>query len=347
MSPFASLSNKPGSLSFASVDSPKKGTAIPAGSGFANTSAVSPFGSLAGSKSPEKTQPSTTAFGGGSVFGGFSSKSTSVFGSSAKPPSTSSPFGAMGSGGGFSSLTALSGSKPSVFSGTATPKIVGLSEKPVKAFGAAEDDDEEDEGSEDGEAGGDEDTEKAEQPPDEPKIKLPPAQVETGEENETTVYTCRAKVYAFVSENGIKEWKERGVGNLKVNIPTLDEDEDQETRRRPRILMRADGSHRLILNMPITKTTVSGPKPTGGTMMLLGVLPGETQPSALQLKVLPSHFLLQFSNAIATDCCNRLSLKFWESSGTTLPNSSSNCEGLLSHTDGTNMRSGRGYLDIN
>ena len=53
---------------------------IPAGSGFANTSAASPFASLATSKSPsEQPQPTTSAFAS-SAFGALAGSSTSAFG---------------------------------------------------------------------------------------------------------------------------------------------------------------------------------------------------------------------------------------------------------------------------
>ncbi|KAI5296469.1 hypothetical protein KEM52_001911 [Ascosphaera acerosa] len=106
----------------------------------------------------------------------------------------------------------------------------------------------------------------------------------TGEEEETTVFSCRAKLFYFA--NG--EWKERGVGALKVNVcpPSDDDDEsgkedeqpnqqhgnegedekaatskgdrtretqDKNKRARARIVMRADGVWRVILNTPLFK----------------------------------------------------------------------------------------------
>jgi len=58
----------------------KPTTKIPAGSGFANTSASSPFASLATTKSPsERPQPATSAFAS-SAFGALAGSSTSAFG---------------------------------------------------------------------------------------------------------------------------------------------------------------------------------------------------------------------------------------------------------------------------
>lgn len=69
---------------------------------------------------------------------------------------------------------------------------------------------------------------------------FPPMQevvVETGEENEKVVFTADSVLFEFVDGG----WKERGKGELKVNISTAD-------TGRARILMRARGNYRLILN---------------------------------------------------------------------------------------------------
>ena len=214
----------------------------------------------------------------------FGSSSSSAFGGASKP-AASSPFGALGSGSGFGSLIAPSGTTGSIFAGGSGPKIQGLSEKSAKPFGAAEagdDDDDDDEGDDEGA-----DESESHEKSDEPKLKMSSAPRETGEENENTIYTCRAKLYAFVNEDGNKEWQERGLGTLKVNVPHDGDDDEDEAKlhNRPRILMRADGSHRLILNSPIQRGTVSGDKPKGMNLLFLGMLPGESDLQTLQLKV--------------------------------------------------------------
>lgn len=83
-----------------SAQQAKPTTKIPAGSGFANTSASSPFASLATTKSPsEQPQPATSAFAS-SAFGALAGSSTSAFGalgqsktlsSFASPGSTPAP----------------------------------------------------------------------------------------------------------------------------------------------------------------------------------------------------------------------------------------------------------------
>ncbi|KAF2323316.1 hypothetical protein GH714_034579 [Hevea brasiliensis] len=61
--------------------------------------------------------------------------------------------------------------------------------------------------------------------------------VETGEENENVVFSADSILFEFF--NGA--WKERGKGELKVNVSTAGTE-------RARLLMRARGNYRLILN---------------------------------------------------------------------------------------------------
>lgn len=51
-----------------------------------------------------------------------------------------------------------------------------------------------------------------------PVVPLPDkVPVVTGEEDETALYSHRAKLYRFVSGGeGAAEWKERGLGDIKV-----------------------------------------------------------------------------------------------------------------------------------
>ena len=60
----------------------------------------------------------------------------------------------------------------------------------------------------------------------------------TGEENETTKFSSRAKLFEFDSVS--REWKERGIGIVKIN-------EDQITGD-ARILMRSEGVLRVLIN---------------------------------------------------------------------------------------------------
>lgn len=61
--------------------------------------------------------------------------------------------------------------------------------------------------------------------------------VETGEENESAVFTADSILFEFIDGS----WKERGKGELKVNTST-------SGTGRARLLMRARGNYRLILN---------------------------------------------------------------------------------------------------
>ncbi|KAF5808075.1 putative Ran binding domain, PH-like domain superfamily, nuclear pore complex, NUP2/50/61 [Helianthus annuus] len=65
-------------------------------------------------------------------------------------------------------------------------------------------------------------------------------QIETGEENEKAVFTAESVLFEFVDGG----WKERGKGELKVNVLT-------SGTRKARLVMRARGNYRLILNASI------------------------------------------------------------------------------------------------
>jgi len=73
--------------------------------------------------------------------------------------------------------------------------------------------------------------------------------VETGEEGEDTLLSGRGKLYSFHD----KSWQERGAGTLKLNIT-------KESPKKARLILRADGTHRLLLNAPITKNLIFGDK---------------------------------------------------------------------------------------
>ncbi|XP_014753384.1 nuclear pore complex protein NUP50A isoform X1 [Brachypodium distachyon] len=70
------------------------------------------------------------------------------------------------------------------------------------------------------------------------KFAMPEGPVETGEENEKAVFTAESAIYEYLDGG----WKERGKGELKLNIPVSGSGE------RSRLIMRARGNYRLILN---------------------------------------------------------------------------------------------------
>ncbi|EEH45041.1 uncharacterized protein PADG_01191 [Paracoccidioides brasiliensis Pb18] len=230
-----------------------KGTAAPSSSSFA----ASPFAAAAGAS------PFSAFGGGGAGFG----KSAFASGFGAAAPRL---------GGGLTSFAAPAGSSGTLES-TAKQKILG----------AASSDDEE--GEEEGE-GGDEgkpafeglEEEKGDE-------RFHEQQTETGEEGEDTIFSCRGKLFHFDG----KEWKERGVGLFKVNVwepatrsssdgDSKESEEDEEKaeaegegeraaaaedhttpkKKTARLLMRADGVWRVILNIPVFKGMKAG-DPTG------------------------------------------------------------------------------------
>ncbi|CDK28071.1 unnamed protein product [Kuraishia capsulata CBS 1993] len=80
------------------------------------------------------------------------------------------------------------------------------------------------------------------------KIHLEKQAVVSGEENEKSVFSVRAKLYFLDLTNVEIGWKEKGVGQLKVN--QLETATETYTSR---ILMRQDAIFKLILNCPLSK----------------------------------------------------------------------------------------------
>lgn len=299
-------------------DSPK----IPPTSGFANTSAVSPFASMSAKPkaSNDAAPPAQTsedkfkASGFGSLakapsgFGGLASSEpktgfgavggntlSSFAGSKTATAAPASGFGALGgsstsSFGGstfYSSLGsgfgALGGGKPALSSfGAATPSdltIKGLKSK-ATAFGTpGEDKDDESSDEEGGDDDDEKDTTEKERQSSQPHLSQQrrlstsstltttndtPAH-ETGEEGETSAWAGRAKLYTMSGEGSSRAWKERGVGTFKLNV-TVDEP------KKARFVLRADGTHRLLLNAAVTKQLVfggdsKGEKPKDGRLL--------------------------------------------------------------------------------
>jgi E3 SUMO-protein ligase RanBP2 len=79
----------------------------------------------------------------------------------------------------------------------------------------------------------------------EPVIPLPDLiETKTGEEEEDVLFTHRAKLLRYDAET--KEWKERGIGEMKVLAQKADP-------TKARLLMRREQIFKLCCNMPITK----------------------------------------------------------------------------------------------
>ncbi|KAI9800840.1 MAG: hypothetical protein M1825_003623 [Sarcosagium campestre] len=296
----------------------KTDSKVPATSGFADTSEVSPFGSLGASKGPSASPFGALGASGG--FGALGAGKSGGFGSAGRGEAASakaspvlgfgggvSGFGALGSGSGFGFGGGFASKKAplSSFASKAGPGIVGLSEKPARPFGAPEEaeEDEEEDGEEDGESGSEADSEEAGAGGDK---RLQVLEVETGEEGEETVFAGRSKLYFF--HKGEKAWKERGTGTLKLNVPLPDyddedleaglEDRKEQRGRVPRLLMRAEGVYRVVLNVPIFREMqvgdADGRLPSGKTVLMTAMEDGS-----------PVTFQVRFgSHATAVELCN-------------------------------------------
>ncbi|KAL1954433.1 hypothetical protein VTO42DRAFT_1203 [Malbranchea cinnamomea] len=293
-SPFASLPPSKASEG-ASKAEPQKDKPATSSSAFASSSLAafagsetSPFGTIGSGKSvfksasatPSATVSDATKEGGAEP----SAFAKSAFGAAAANPS---PFSSIGGGFGGSVFGSASALKPggglSSFASPSGTSVFGSSSK-TKPFGSASDD-EEQEGEGEGEEG-DKAFEGSEEQKEDPRFVK--QETETGEEGEETYFSCRAKLYQFVD----KEWKERGVGTLKINVAVpVDKTEEPKdggesgkpsTKKAARFLMRSDGVLRVILNTPLYKGmkvgTASGEEPTGKLVNIAGVEDGKIVP---------------------------------------------------------------------
>ncbi|KAH9221386.1 hypothetical protein DL95DRAFT_442170 [Leptodontidium sp. 2 PMI_412] len=250
-------------------------------------SATSGFGALATAKPSTSTTPATSGFGGLAS----SDKSTSGFGFGSGP---TSGFGGLASGSVFGSKLGNG------FAGGAGPKLssfaapgkenVPAPAKPAKAFGAPESDedaDSDDEGSDGGAASEDEEAGFA--PTEEKKkSKSTKVQIDDGEAGEATLLQLRAKIFAIESKE--VGWKERGVGTLKINVPNscvsfddngvaipgsfdasgLEDEEAESTGPRvPRLIMRQENTHRVILNTILVRAMEFIDKPGTSTAQIM------------------------------------------------------------------------------
>jgi Ran-binding protein 3 len=334
----------------------KAATPIPPTSGFANTSALSPFAALAGSRSPPSntSQTSSSAFTA-SGFGSLSASATSGFGAlgktsggfgtggsfasnpstkteatAAKPEQKSAFGGSLGQQSTFSTTAANNGAsvfssalnapasgfgklgQGSAFGGSAFSSLnsgggltsfasgkpsssLASSSKTPKVFGAVAD---EEEDPEDGSGEPDADDSGFKSPlsqnSDKQDERFYAQNHATGEEDEKTEYSCRAKLYNFVvGADGKKEWKERGLGVVRLNCkrPSAENPDEKTTAR---LVMRAEGSHRVILNTPVKKEirfgAPDGGPPQGGYLYFMGAVEGGSGLEMLQLKVSVASF---------------------------------------------------------
>lgn len=258
-------------------------------SAFSKSGSASPFAAAAtGTKSPLSSFASPKeASSAGSGFGALSS-GKSVFGASTASPAPAAPKSAFGGSFGSSLNTGFGslGSGKGALSSFATPGasgITGLSGTPSKPFGAGVDDeeDDEDEQEEDTSKSPSHEAEKEHRASDHDK-RFHEQEIGTGEEAEDTLWTGRAKLYSF--ENEAKSWKERGIGTLKLNAT-------KDSPRKARFVLRADGTHRLILNNAVQKQYLygdaKGGRPTSGQLLFTGPKDNSTELQTQMLKMKP------------------------------------------------------------
>ena len=274
---------------------------LPENSGFANTSVKSPFAAASSGANIFGGGANSTNLFANSKFGALSGSSASPFGTLGAKSGSQSPFGSLGSkvpSSGFGSGSAFgSSSGGSIFGGSS---VFGApaSAKPIavqKPFGAPDDDKSDEEDSDD------DDGEKKDKPSREDDGSVKPlvlkeqdgrftlaavlgrladdlATVMTGEEDETTIFKCNAKIFQFDAE--AKAWKERGKGQLRVNrtTPSIDdfglasddEGEKKEPRKKSaRLIMRTDGTYVVILNTLIYREMKIGEVPTTRQLQFL------------------------------------------------------------------------------
>ncbi|RYP11429.1 hypothetical protein DL764_000083 [Monosporascus ibericus] len=270
---------------------------------------LSSFASASGSQSPFGT---TTSLSTPSVFGGSAlSNGASPFGQIGGGSTSfgGGSFGGSAFGGGFAS--ALGGGKLTTFGNAGKGFTSG---KPAKPFGAPESDeedqeeDEEEVGSEDeGKASSEErDAEEKSTAADEKKkTKLQRVEVEDGEAGEASILQVRAKLYNL--DKTSKTWKERGAGNLKINVPLACVDIDEENgqpipgsfdasaledaeSKVVRLIMRQDATHRVILNTVVIPAMSFQLKENGNIpYVLFTAIEGNGEAVPMQLKMKPDN----------------------------------------------------------
>ncbi|KAF2637553.1 hypothetical protein P280DRAFT_108668 [Massarina eburnea CBS 473.64] len=296
-SPFATMSPQkpaPKPAGISAKDAPQTSSQAFKNSGFGSfaSSAASPFGaaassisspftvaagskisSFASSSSTPAAKPTGFASLGGSsgpsAFGGSANGSTSVFGGSLgtsafggiKPSSTK--VSSFGSGATITGLT----QKPVDFGSKEEPKVVD--------DGTTSDNDEAGEGNEDG-------TSQDPERKSGSSLLQSPGPIETGEENEDTAWVGRAKLYTLAGEAGKKAWQERGLGSFKLNVT-------REEPIRARFVLRAEGTHRLLLNAAVSKGLrfgdADGKEPKDGKILFTApTTSGEVESHLLRLK---------------------------------------------------------------
>ena len=270
-----------------------------ASSGFANfaSSSNSPFGAI--ESSSNSTVPNLATFAkppaevkgsgnfelmGSSSFVPFSKASSanlgnnqlSSFASAGSKAGTSlkgAPFGSS-FGGAFGG-----GSKLSSFAAPNGDAKLGSANRFVKPIGFSDNDDEEKDGSDTEEEEDDNGNKNDETIETEDKFQH--QNVNTGEDGEDTIFSARAKLFAFKENN----WKEAGNGTFKLNVISSRDSEDKF--KGSRFIMRAHQTYRVLLNQPaFTQIKVGdeqGSEPTGRTFAFAVIEDGKPIPHMVRV----------------------------------------------------------------
>lgn len=127
----------------------------------------------------------------------------------------------------------------------------------------------------------------------EPVIPLPDlVEVKTGEENEIILFEHRAKLLRYVKET--KEWKERGIGNMKVMVKNDDPN-------KVRLLMRREQVLKICCNQFLAKDTKFNKMPNTETALTWfgqDYSENELQVEMLVIRFKTADICKQFHNAI-------------------------------------------------
>ncbi|XP_065210965.1 E3 SUMO-protein ligase RanBP2-like [Planococcus citri] len=115
----------------------------------------------------------------------------------------------------------------------------------------------------------------------EPVIPLPDiVEVESGEENEEIKFCERAKLFRFDIEN--KQWKERGIGELKVLYHPVE--------KSYRLLLRREQVHKVVLNQRIANYLNLQPSPSSHSSWCWSSMNFPEQESEPVLEILAAKF---------------------------------------------------------
>ncbi|SNX85784.1 related to YRB2 - Ran-GTPase-binding protein involved in nuclear protein export [Melanopsichium pennsylvanicum] len=220
--------------SFSSKSSPF--SSVPSSSGSSASATKSSFSAFAAKSSSPVVGSGIKPSSLGSSIGGHKAKngSASPVASSSSATATSKPI-VKGSSFGFGAFAGASPlSQPKADSSAASEKESDKPEpNPAKAT------------FEQKLLNEDKDTSAASEITFKPLFGATEAEAKTGEEDEESIHSIRAKLYTMAED---QSWKERGTGTLRVNVPKQSLD-----KRTARLVMRADGVLRVILNVSLFK----------------------------------------------------------------------------------------------